>query len=365
MTHSLASQNLQVPSQASTSGPSFSHIVSGGMDLEDDMVGLEVTANSALSYSSEEYKALAKHFGKVHELSSTRAMKTRAKNLVSKLGRLQARLLKIGNLAPVSNEEISTPNNVLRLTPNAPVRKFNVDEIKKMFQYRLVEVTSFRREVLATLSTDVALVTWKALFLDVQRDIADTTGALAALGGLLHTELEACGHAARSSSLLEDKEKAELEKWWEYLLSYNNRLFEQHLVKLKSGHTVSNNSQSNYLIEQALEDALIYCRMLKTFSPSALGFPPKKDRSKDTTHVTLNPRKRKAPPPPAAGKKPAPGNKKRKGNKGTAKAAKAKATPGTNKPGNKKPAPRGQKRYLLMCTLLNKISLFLPMFFAL
>jgi hypothetical protein len=234
------------------------------------MEGVETNDEHATIFLIPEAKNLASVFGKYHELPLTRAMKTRVKNLISKLARLQTRLLKVNGMAPLVQDQESTTDSVeesIYRLPSLGRRKYKIEELKKTYQFRLVDVQSFRRHQLGTLNINIALMVWKALYEDVNADIADTTATLADIPTAHLRKLEAARDAALSSSLLIEQEKTQMSNWWSYLINFNKRLMTSHLVKCKSGSTaVSTNNQYNYLAAEVLENALINVKMLTQFS---------------------------------------------------------------------------------------------------
>jgi hypothetical protein len=64
------------------------------MEQGEEMEGLNDHIHSAKDINSNECKAFVKIFGKIHELPCTCAIKTRVKNLMSKLSRLQSQLVR-------------------------------------------------------------------------------------------------------------------------------------------------------------------------------------------------------------------------------------------------------------------------------
>jgi len=144
-------------------------------DIMDETEGPIEHSAEAEMFLSPEYKTLAKVFGKVHELPCTRAMKTRVKNLISRLGRLQQRLLKYTALAPPAGNDILADDHKLGYITAAGlgggIRKLNIPEIKKLYQFRLVDVHTIRIEVLDSLTCYVCVSVVSMLLTDVNKDI--------------------------------------------------------------------------------------------------------------------------------------------------------------------------------------------------
>ncbi|GES84136.1 reverse transcriptase (RNA-dependent DNA polymerase) domain-containing protein [Rhizophagus clarus] len=244
----------------------------GGGD-DDEMEGLADHLDAAIDLTSPDYLNLANVFGKVHELACTRAMKTRVKNLVSKLARLQKRLIFLSSMASMEGVDQEGGDDAAAAIfnmPNVGRRKYKIGEIRKNFQFRLVDVPSVRKNTLEVLQTNIALVTWSALYQDCNSDITDTTAAITACPGKLNKELEDAAVAALNSSLLNDTEKNKLTLWWVYLKQFNNRLFNLHVTKCKTGMVSTNRNNCNNLIIEVLTNCVRNSSLVMMTNPSTI-----------------------------------------------------------------------------------------------
>ncbi|HZS42605.1 MAG TPA: reverse transcriptase domain-containing protein [Candidatus Paceibacterota bacterium] len=179
-------------------------------------------------------------FGRYAELPPTRAMKTFCKNLVSKYTRLQSRLLQYTDMkdgADIDNGIITNPDKLKK--------------IKKLYQFRLVDIPRLRKTTLAAMESTIAYHVVNGLGRDVQEELDQAKDTLAAAPNKLKAELEGCAQSAMSGSLLSEEDKRNLyEEWWKHQITYNVRQLEQFLIKCKAGATSAVSDLLDWLINE-------------------------------------------------------------------------------------------------------------------
>ena len=140
-------------------------------------------------------------FGKVSELPSTKAMKTRVKNLVQKHSRLQERLLKYSGLLTVQDGQIVIASDEA------------AKAAKKLYQFRFVDLQSIRKDTLANVDRFIGPQAVQLLIDDVNADIDSMKTEIEAAPDTLRQELIGYTNAAMNSSLLTlEKDKKDYEQ---------------------------------------------------------------------------------------------------------------------------------------------------------
>ena len=148
-------------------------------------------------------------------LKNTKGLRNSAKNLVEKLARLRARLVKYNQCD-------------------------NLQKIKKHYQFRFcapenAEIHIYdenRKEA----DDKISAVVKNILIKDVNQQITSTKATLEKLPEVLEKEFEEHKSAALSSPDLSDEDRVNLTEYWDKLYQSNLRWFEFELTKIKSNH---------------------------------------------------------------------------------------------------------------------------------
>jgi hypothetical protein len=180
---------------------------------------------------------LTQEFGRLHELPPTKSMKVLVKNLVSKIERLQKRVLKYTELAQVAGEADA---DFLYSPVNGAHLKVNHEESKKLYQFRLVGIDTMRKDNLERLNSIVSLSVAQMLHKDVNDDLNACKEQLTNAPTTLEAELTEHKQRQIASSLLtSEDERNRMGEYWDNLIKYNKRLLGQHLLKIKGGAVCS------------------------------------------------------------------------------------------------------------------------------